>query len=160
MCEELRCSANTLFFSFSDSFSKTSDKRATGLVISRGERHGGGSRFGHSPAKDWLSLGPPAAGGKKRRPCGPHACLSSPASSHRPLWVSRWLGAFVCVRVDVDVPAEGRKHTSGVLWLARFQGVSDFYLFASEVPDPVIQLQQKRLTLSLIIDVSLAPLTN
>lgn len=31
---------------------------------------------------------PSAAGGKKRRPCGPHACSSSPASSLRLLWVS------------------------------------------------------------------------
>lgn len=68
--------------------------------------------------RDWIEVGPLAAGGQKRRPCGPHACLFSPASSHQPLWVSpplRWPfggGANCCAAfLLLNVTIRGSRQT-------------------------------------------------
>lgn len=109
--------------------------------------------------RDWLHLGPSAAGGKKRRPCGPHACLSSPASSHQLLWVSCWVWEFARVKQTPpcsvtasmssfsDLPSSHSLSSS--LSLAAFN--SPNFLILCLHPDFFLRL-------SLFLDLSLFPL--
>lgn len=112
------CTANTyVFVGFvfaSDRFS-TASATATVLVVLWEEWRGGGNRAikeapdsGIRQQKTDLNWDLQQRGGKRRRPCGPHACLSSPASSHQPLWVS--LSVRLCL-YPCDVCRCERKNT-------------------------------------------------
>lgn len=117
------CAANTyvflVVFSFASDRFSTASATAAVLVVLWEEWRGGGNRAikeapdsGIRQQKTDLNWDLQQRGGKRRRPCGPHACLSSPASSHQPLWVS--FGSSEPVRLCLypcDVCRCGRKNT-------------------------------------------------
>lgn len=115
------CAANTyvflVVFSFASDRFSTASATAAVLVVLWEEWRGGGNRAikeapdsGIRQQKTDLNWDLQQRGGKRRRPCGPHACLSSPASSHQPLWVSLALQSLcVCVCIHVTCADAGAK---------------------------------------------------